>query len=73
MKALPEYDKLLLTPIPRYLWSSCCEDPTHAPNVAADEHLVTMLADLEATSRRGYRAVWTFWRSRLPSDLYMVR
>jgi hypothetical protein len=23
----------------------------HAPNVASDEHLVTMLADLEATSR----------------------
>jgi hypothetical protein len=51
LKALPEYDKLGLTPIPRYLWSSCCDDPTHAPNMAAEEHLVTMLADLEATSR----------------------
>jgi uncharacterized membrane protein YgcG len=51
MKALPEHDKLLLTPIPRYLWSSCCEDPTHAPNISSDEHLVTMLADLEATTR----------------------
>jgi hypothetical protein len=51
MKSLPEVDKILMGPFPRYLRRGCCDDPTHAPNVASEDHPVTMLADIEATSR----------------------
>jgi hypothetical protein len=51
LKALPEMDKILLTPLPRYLWTSCCADPQHAPNVKNEDHVVNMLADIESTNR----------------------
>jgi hypothetical protein len=47
LKALPEVDKIFMTPLPRYLWRSCCADPQHAPNVKTDDHVVNMLADIE--------------------------
>jgi hypothetical protein len=35
IKALQDYDKIVMTPLPRYLWSNCCDDPNHAPNISS--------------------------------------
>jgi hypothetical protein len=51
LKALPELDKIFLTPLPRYLWTSCCADPQHAPNVKNEDHVDNMLADIQTTNR----------------------
>jgi hypothetical protein len=51
LKAFPEYDKVILAPLPRYLWQGCCSDPTHAPNVQEPDHVEVMLGDIEATNR----------------------
>jgi hypothetical protein len=51
LKALPEYDKVVLAPLPRYLWRSCCLNARHAPNVADDDHVELQLADIEAANR----------------------
>jgi ribosome-associated protein YbcJ (S4-like RNA binding protein) len=53
-KELQDYDKMLLVPLPRYLWQSCCEDPEHGANVANEEHADQLLA--------GTAAVQKLWR-----------
>jgi hypothetical protein len=54
LKELQDFDKLLLVPLPRYLWMSCCSDPEHGPNVLEDDHADKMLA--------GTAAVQKLWR-----------
>jgi hypothetical protein len=51
------HDKILLTPLPRYLYDSCCEEPDHAPNVLDLGHVDSQLADLDAT--------YKMWRGML--------
>jgi hypothetical protein len=51
LKALPEYDKVVLAPLPRYLWRSCCLNARHAPNVADEDHIELQLANIEAANR----------------------
>jgi hypothetical protein len=46
-----EYDKLVLTPLPRYLYASCCGDQEHAPNINNEGHVETQIADLEEHQR----------------------
>jgi uncharacterized membrane protein YgcG len=53
-KELQDYDKMLLVPLPRYLWQSCCEDPEHGANVASEGHADQLLA--------GTAAVQKLWR-----------
>jgi hypothetical protein len=57
IKALQDYDKIVMTPLPRYLWSSCCDDPDHAPNIASVDHVPSMLA--------GLAGVQKLWRGML--------
>jgi hypothetical protein len=51
LKELQDYDKILLVPIPRYLWHSCCDDPDHGPNVADDGHADQLLAATAAVQK----------------------
>jgi hypothetical protein len=39
--------RLLLCPIPRYLWKGCCEDPDHAPNRSEEGFQEDILEGLE--------------------------
>jgi hypothetical protein len=43
--------RLLLCPIPRYLWQGCCEDDKHAPNRADEGFQETMMERLEKAKR----------------------
>jgi hypothetical protein len=51
LKKYADYPKVLLVPLPRYLYKSCCDDLEHAPNVPASEHVETMIAGLDATHK----------------------
>jgi hypothetical protein len=53
-QSFPDNDKLLLMPLPRYLWKSCCSDPEHGPNILEDGHVVEQLAKIDVTFK--------FWR-----------
>jgi hypothetical protein len=50
-KALADLDKLLVTPLPRYLWQPCCNNVDHATNVRDPEYPETQLSDLNACHR----------------------
>jgi hypothetical protein len=47
LKNFGDQDKLLLTPLPRYLWAACCKDHEHAPNVYSEGHVVDQLASID--------------------------
>jgi hypothetical protein len=49
-----DLDKLLMVPLPRYLWNSCCTDPGHGPNVYSEDHPDVIL--------NGLAAVHNLWR-----------
>jgi hypothetical protein len=51
-KELQDYDKMLLVPLPRYLWQSCCDDPDHGSNVAEEGHAEQLLAGTAAVQKR---------------------
>jgi hypothetical protein len=46
--------KILLAPLPRYLWQSCCADLEHGANVSEEGHAEHLLA--------GTAAVHKLWR-----------
>jgi hypothetical protein len=43
--------RLLLGPVPRYLFSGCCEDPEHAPNRQEEDFQEKLLDGLEKAKR----------------------
>jgi hypothetical protein len=51
LKKFDEFIKILLVPLPRYLYSACCGDPEHAPNVLAADHVETMMTSLDTTHK----------------------
>jgi hypothetical protein len=51
LKELQDNDKLLMVPLPRYLWSSCCDDPEHGANVTSEDHAETILHGLAAVQK----------------------
>jgi hypothetical protein len=51
LKKFPELDKIVLVPLPRYLWSACCGDVEHATNTRCDGYQEEQLGDLEACQR----------------------
>jgi hypothetical protein len=51
LKTFQEYDKLVLAPLPRYLYNSCCSDVEHAPNIKEDNHVAGQIGDLEEHQR----------------------
>jgi hypothetical protein len=51
LKHFQDFDKLLMVPLPRYLWSACCEDYEHAPNVREVGHVDTMLDGLTSLQK----------------------
>jgi hypothetical protein len=51
LKELQDFDKLLMVPIPRYLWNSCCEDAEHGTNVASEDHLDAIMQGLAAVQK----------------------
>jgi hypothetical protein len=53
-KELQDYNKMLLAPLPRYLWQSCCADLEHGANVSEEGHAEHLLA--------GTAAVHKLWR-----------
>jgi hypothetical protein len=54
LKELQDFDKLLMVPLPRYLWNSCCEDIEHGANVASEDHVESIM--------HGLAAVQNLWR-----------
>jgi hypothetical protein len=50
-KAFAEYNKLVLASIPRYLYSSCCDDIEHAPNIKTPGHPDSQVAEIEEHQR----------------------
>jgi uncharacterized membrane protein YgcG len=46
LNGLQEVDKVLLAPLPRYLYNSCCMDMEHGPNVADPDHCDQILAGI---------------------------
>jgi hypothetical protein len=51
LKELQDFDKLLMVPIPRYLWNSCCDDAEHGANVASEEHVDAIMQGLAAVQK----------------------
>jgi hypothetical protein len=51
LKAFAEYNKLVLAPIPRYLYSSCCDDHEHAPNIKMAGYPDSQVAEIEEHQR----------------------
>jgi hypothetical protein len=51
LKKFSDYPKILLVPLPRYLYRTCCEDPEHATNVAAADHVDAMMQALDHTHK----------------------
>jgi hypothetical protein len=51
LKELQDFDKLLMVPLPRYMWSSCCDDPEHGANVTSEDHAETILHGLAAVQK----------------------
>ncbi len=43
LEALKGFEKIIIPPIPRYVFGGCCSDPTHCTNVSDPEHHLTML------------------------------
>ena len=37
--------KIMLPPIPRHAFGSCCNDTSHAPNIASPNHITTSLTE----------------------------
>jgi hypothetical protein len=50
-KAAGNAKQLLLGPVPRYLFSNCCDDPEHAPNRQEEDFQETQLDGLEKAKR----------------------
>jgi hypothetical protein len=53
--------RLLLCPIPRYLWRGCCEDDEHGPNRADEGFQENMLEGLEKAKRTMRSRGGRFW------------
>jgi hypothetical protein len=51
LKDLQDFDKILLAPLPRYLWQSCCDDPDHGPNVVSEGHAEQILGATAAVQK----------------------
>jgi lysophospholipase L1-like esterase len=51
LKKYQDLDKILLIPLPRYLWSACCNDEEHEANTRCDGYQEEQLADLDACQR----------------------
>jgi uncharacterized membrane protein YgcG len=51
LQGLPDVDKVLLAPIPRYLYNSCCLDMEHGPNVIEDDHCDKILAGISGLQK----------------------
>jgi hypothetical protein len=43
--------KIILVPIPRYLYAPCCSDIEHVPNMESENHVEKLLEGLDATHR----------------------
>jgi hypothetical protein len=51
LKSFADLDKILLVPLPRYLWQPCCDDPGHCTNVTEEGYSEAQLSDLDACHR----------------------
>jgi hypothetical protein len=51
LKEFNSYQKIILTPLPRYLYAPCCTDPDHIPNLENEDHVPKLLANLDSTHR----------------------
>jgi hypothetical protein len=51
LKELGGYQKIVATPLPCYLFSPCCMDPDHVPNLENDDYVAKVLSDLDSTHR----------------------
>jgi hypothetical protein len=51
LKELQDFGKLLMVPLPRYLWNSCCGDTEHGTNVASEDHVDAIMQGLAAVQK----------------------
>ena len=45
LASIKNHLKIVLPPIPRYVFGSCCNDTSHAPNVSSPTHITTSLTE----------------------------
>jgi hypothetical protein len=48
LKTFADNAKIMMMPLPRYLWESCCGDPDHGPNILEDGHVIEQLSSIDA-------------------------
>jgi hypothetical protein len=51
LRSLADLDKIFVVPLPRYLWSPCCDDAEHGQNVLEPGYTEAQLSDLDACHR----------------------
>jgi hypothetical protein len=49
LRKFAEIPKIVLVPIPRYLYAPCCSDIEHVPNMESENHVEKLLEGLDAT------------------------
>ena len=45
LASIKNHLKIVIPPIPRYIFGSCCNDTSHAPNIASPTHITTSLTE----------------------------
>jgi hypothetical protein len=53
LKEFQEIPKVVLVPIPRYVFKSCCENEEHVPNVRNPGHVEDLVGSLDAVEGHG--------------------
>jgi hypothetical protein len=48
LRTFSDNDKIMLMPLPRYLWESCCGDQDHGPNILEDGQVIEQLSSIDA-------------------------
>ena len=51
LEAANHHKKILLTPLPRYIYAGCCEDPDHISNRLEESYAVNLMDKLEGLRR----------------------
>jgi hypothetical protein len=64
LRKFADIPKIVLVPIPRYLYAPCCSDIEHVPNLENEDHFEKMLEGLDTTHR-----LWRgmLFRERIPN------
>jgi hypothetical protein len=63
LKEFREVPKVILVPLPRYLYGSCCGNVEHVPNLQQPNHVEDQIQNLESTHKLWHGMIF---RERIP-------